>query len=260
MLGLAVGSRVLVGALLLATSSTGCAPIRGLPDPDAPRAPADAEARLVEAQPLCIGSRVKSVGRLADSLYYTHAWLSNDELVVGYYAFYSDERPWGNNWLTWLVLPAAAIDLVYTRSLFIGPGYNQLARGKGDVEGFRVHYRVLPDGSLRIDHAVADDTAHRERRLEPADLYAVDPERPTLYASSWSHHLAARGARDKSDLASLQCFGPGSIRPLSAQLVREFHLDRRARPAAVAPPAPAPRWLATRRPSVVASTPASVTE
>jgi hypothetical protein len=240
-----------LAALLLGT--VGCAPIRGLPDPDVPRAPATPEQRIVEAQPFCVGSRVESIGEQAASLYYTDTWLSADDLVVGYYVFYSDERPWGNNWLTWLVLPAAAVDLVYTRSLFIGPGYTQLARGKGDVEGVRVHYRVRADGSLAVDHAVADDTGHHERRLERSDLFSVDPARPTVYAESWSHHLAGRGARSARDLATRRCYGPGTIRPLTRALVREFHLERRARPAAVAAPAPSPRWAKRRAPERIAA-------
>ena len=49
---------------------------------------------------------------------------------------FSDERPWGDNWLSWSVLPALAVDLVYTRFLFGLPGFRRARYGPADVEGF----------------------------------------------------------------------------------------------------------------------------
>jgi hypothetical protein len=189
---------------------------------------------LIGRQPVCIGSLVRSAGKLGSALYYHHRWTHDGKLVVGYYAFYSDERPWGNNWMTWLLLPALAIDLVYTRTFFIGPGYRQLAHGRGDVEGFRVIYKYDGNDTLSIDHAIADDANHRERRLERAELLRLDPARPTLYSETWSHQLGGRGARSLGDLAARRCFGVGSIRPISHSIAQEFQLDRRARPASMA--------------------------
>lgn len=212
---------------------TGCA-LTGLPKPPLPSRPPTAEQALIERQPICVGSLVKSAGKLDRTLYYHYLWRSDGKLVVGYYAFYTDERPWGDNWMTWLVLPALAIDLVYTRSFFLGPGYRQLAHGKGDVEGFRIIYDPKESGELTIDHAIADDSSHRERRLEPAELFRLDPTRPTLYSESWSHQLGGRGARSLGELVTRSCFSGEALRPITHAIAEEFRLARRARPASMA--------------------------
>ena len=82
---------------------------------------------------------------------------------MGYFAFYSEERPWGNNWLTWSVVPALAVDLVYSRALLVAPGLQRALYGAGDVEGVGVVYDRLADGSLHFDHALADDGTHDSR-------------------------------------------------------------------------------------------------
>ncbi len=221
---------------LLASATGGSA----LPRPVAGEAVAPVESSAIgaaiEQQSICVGSTVVSAGELGDVLYYRSSPGEHGEVSVGYYAFFSEERPWGNNWLTWTVLPALAVDLVYTHGLFFGPGIQRVAYGKGDVEGFRIVYRVGADGGLAVEHGVADRGDHSEVRLERAELLSVDPARPTVYSRWWSHQLGGQGA-GPDDLVHRRCYGAGAIRPLPPEVALDFRLDRRARPARVVPAA-----------------------
>jgi hypothetical protein len=222
---------VVVG-LLSGAGILGAAP-RGAADLPAPveEGGASAEDRAVEAQGVCLGSTVHSVGELGPALLYRSARLPDGRLEVGYYAFFSEERPWGNNWLTWSVLPALALDLVYTRGLLVGPGLQRALFGRGDVEGFRVIYTPDGHGGLRAESAVADDDRHRRAVLTRDELFAADPARITLATSTWSHHLGAHVERSR-DLVYRRCYGPASIRPIGRDVVRRFNLANRALPAA----------------------------
>ena len=235
---LAMRNSVTLGlASMLAVVGTACIRQGSLPPP-VPAATSEIEASsleqiAIEQREICVGSSVASSGDLADTLYYRATVLPDGKLVVGYYAFFSEERPWGNNWLTWTLVPALAVDMFYTRSMFVGPGLQRVMHGKGDVEGFRIVYQQLPDGSLEIEHAVADDGTHAPVMLDRADVMAIDSKRPTLYSDVWSHQLGGRGVRDKGSLAYVQCFGRGHLRPLSDALVDEYALAGRAPPAHV---------------------------
>lgn len=222
--------------------------------------PTDSETDAIEQREICVGSAVKSAGKLADNLYYRAARLPDGRLVVGYYAFFSEERPWGNNWLTWTLLPAIAVDMVYSHGLFLAPGYQRAASGKADVEGFRVFYDVQDDGTLKVQRAVADDVSHSPVYLPALDVMRLDPERPTFYSTVWSHQLGGRGVKKTSDLAYVKCFTQGRVRPLPEAVAAEYGLDHRARPAhidalggrrigaASAPPAPAVKTARAERP------------
>jgi hypothetical protein len=222
---------VVVG-LLSGAGIVGAAP-RGTEDLPAPveEAGASLEDRAVEAQAVCIGSTVHSAGELGPALLYRSARLPDGRIEVGYYAFFSEERPWGNNWLTWSLLPALALDLVYTRALLVGPGLQRALFGRGDVEGFRVIYTPDGHGGLQAEGAVADDDRHRRALLTRDELFAADPASITMATSTWSHHLGARVDRTQ-DLVYRRCYGPESIRPIGRDVVRRFNLERRARPAA----------------------------
>jgi hypothetical protein len=215
--------------------STGCTRIGTLPA--APRGlqseASGPEAAAIEQREICVGSKIESSGRLADALYYQATVLPSGKLAVGYFAFFSDERPWANNWLTWTLVPALAIDMFYTRAAFLGPGLQRALSGKGDVEGFRVIYDVRPDGSLVVESAMADDGTHDPVRLEAKDILALDPERPTFYSNVWSHQLGGRGVTSMADLAYVRCYGPGRVLPLSDAVFDEFALRGRAQPAHV---------------------------
>ena len=221
-------------AVLLALVPLGCHSLGVLPESIEPQLPPESrEQAAIERQEVCVGSSVVSAGRLADTLYYRAVSTPDGKLAVGYFAFFSEERPWGNNWLTWSLIPALAIDLVYSRALLVAPGWQRLKYGKGDVEGVRVFYDVDAQGALRLDHAVADDGLHQGVVLGRGDALAVDPARPTFYTDVWSHQLGGRGARSFHDLAYVRCYGPGHVRVLTDSIAREFNVEHRARPAHV---------------------------
>jgi hypothetical protein len=202
----------------------------------APRVPTTAEIAIsdsIERSEICVGSSVASAGELGDTLYYRAQLTPDGKLAVGYFAFFSEERPWGNNWLTWSVVPAIAVDLVYTRTLFVGPGLQRAIHGKGDVEGFRIVYDMQPDGTLNVERAVADDASHEYVYLDANEVLAMDPTRPTFYSNVWSHQLGARGVHAMSDLDYVRCFDKGHVRPLTDAIAKDFALAGRAPPAHV---------------------------
>ena len=208
-------------------------PLEALPSPPGPRGPQTVEQAAIERQPVCIGSAVRSAGALSDVLYYRATATPDGKLSVGYFAFFSEERPWGNNWLTWSVLPALGVDMVYSRALLVAPGVQRLLFGAGDVEGVEVVYDVMPDGSLHIDHALAEDRSEKTILLTREDALAIDANRPTFYSDVWSHQLGGKGARSQSQLSFSRCYEGDAIRPLPESVARHFRVDRRAPPAHV---------------------------
>jgi hypothetical protein len=212
-----------------------CFPFAGaLPPSQGPRGERTVEQATIERQPICIGSSVASAGKQSDVLYYRAVATADGFVAVGYFAFYSEERPWGNNWLTWSVFPALAIDMVYSRALWIGPGLQRALYGAGDVEGITVVYRPRADGSLSIDHALVDDGGEHPHQLSRADVLALDPARPTFYSDVWSHQLGGRAARSRRDLVEERCYEGDSIRPLPETVAHDFRIDdNRAPPAHV---------------------------
>ena len=242
-----------LAVVVAAACRTSTAALPAAPEPSAPASPDEA---AIARREVCIGSSVESAGDLADVLYYRYASLPTGELVVGYYAFFSEERPWGNNWLTWTVIPALAVDMVYTRALLLAPGIQRLAYGKGDVEGVRVVYEREPGGDLRAREALADDGDHAPVWLDARAIFRVDADRPTFYSDVWSHQLGGRSARSSADLAYRRCYSGKNLVPLTPELAAEFHLERRARPAAVGAIAPS-REGAPRRALALQSQPAA---
>jgi hypothetical protein len=211
--------------------------IGALPHAPGPRGERTVEQAQIERMPICVGSSVSSAGALSDILYYRAVEREDGHVDVGYFAFYSEERPWGNNWMTWSVVPALAVDLVYSRALLVAPGLQRALYGAGDVEGVGIVYDRMPDGSLRFDHALADDGTHTPVALSRAQAFSLDQDRPTFYSEVWSHQLGGQGAVSKQDLAYERCYGEGSIRPLPDSIARAFRVDDDNR----APPAHAER-------------------
>jgi hypothetical protein len=222
-------------ALAPALLTTACLPmVGGLPQSPGPRGDATPEQAAIERQPVCIGSSVQSAGRRAEVLYYRAVATNDGLLAVGYFAFFSEERPWGNNWLTWSLIPALAVDMVYSRAFWVAPGLQRAIHGAGDIEGISVFYRREADGLLSVDHAIVDDDSHQLRELSRSDVLALDPARPTFYSDVWSHQLGGRGARSRDDLVDLHCYMGDGIRPLPADVARTFRIDGdRAPPAHV---------------------------
>lgn len=224
---------LLAAAAPLALASVDGGHCAVLPDRPGPRGTPTAAQTLIERQPICIGSSIDSAGELGDTLYYRAVALPDGRVGVGYFAFWSEERPWGNNWLTWSVLPALSVDLVYSRALLVAPGLQRVLYGGGDVEGVQVVYRLGKDGSLHVDHAVAESDDERPTVLSREDAFAIDPARPTFYTDIWSHQLGARGVRSRDDLAYVRCYQGDSVRPLPESVARAFRLEHRAPPAHV---------------------------
>ncbi len=226
---------LLAGAMPLAAATVDGNHLSALPGPPGPRGEPTDEQAQIEREPICVGSSVQSAGALSDVLYYRAIARDDGKIEVGYFAFFSEERPWGNNWLTWSLVPALAVDLFYSRALMVAPGLQRALYGAGDVEGVSVVYERLPDGLLRLDHAVADDGTHDSVALTRAQAFALDDLRPTFYSEVWSHQLGGHGVHARSDLAYVRCYSEGSIRPLPEAVARRFRVDHddRAPPAHV---------------------------
>ena len=233
----ASGARVAAAAVVvpLSFASVDGGHLGILPPLPGPRGNRTPEQAAIERQPICIGSAVASAGSLSDVLYYRATRTDDGRLVVGYFAFFSEERPWGNNWLTWSVAPALAVDLVYSRALWVAPGLQRAMYGAGDVEGVAVVYAPPSDasGPLHVEYAVAEDRTERRTVLDRPDVFALDATRPTFYSDVWSHQLGARGVRSLGDLAYRRCYSEGAIRPLPDAVDRAFRLEGRATPAHV---------------------------
>jgi hypothetical protein len=226
-------SIVLAVAAPLALARVEGGHLGSLPPPPGARGMRTAMQAAIEAKPVCIGSSVESAGTLGDGLYYRATTLADGRVAVGYFAFFSEERPWGNNWLTWTVLPALAVDMVYSRALLVAPGIQRALYGAGDVEGVSIVYDVRRDGSLSFEHATADDRDERPVVISRDRAFALDPEHPVFYSDVWSHQLAGTLARSRQGLAYLRCYEGDTIRPLPDDLARAYHIENRADPAHV---------------------------
>src|SRR5580704_6195931 len=131
--------------------------VAALPKSPGPRGSPTEEQAAIERQPVCVGSAIASAGTLSDVLYYRAEARPDGKVAVGYFAFFSEERPWGNNWLSWSLIPALAVDMVYSRAFWVAPGLQRAIHGAGDIEGISVFYRREADGLLSVDHAIVDD-------------------------------------------------------------------------------------------------------
>jgi len=189
------------------------------------RAPRALEDELVKSTPLCIGSSVRSAGRLGDTVLYRYR-RDADELYVGYFVYFSTERPWGDNALTRQVLPALAIDAFYSHFLFVLPGAQRVLYGPGDIEGALVRYRI-EDGRLVPVAALADDEEHRRVQLRGEELRAPDG-RVVLLTETWSHQLGARDAAARA--RDVTCFDGARLAPLSPAVAEAFRLGTESEP------------------------------
>ncbi len=195
-----------------------------------------ADRALIESQPVCVGSRVWSAGDMGDTVYYRYR-REGDRLVVGYFVHWSTERPWGNNVLTYAVLPAFLVDAVYSHGLFVLPGVRHALYGPGDIEGVSVTYDTARPGKLVPIGAHADDGTHDPIVLDQADLDADG--RTALVTEVWSHQLGGRAAADyltsAESAGSMRCFEGGAVRPLTSEIAETFHLGAEAKPKRAKP-------------------------
>jgi hypothetical protein len=199
--------------------------------------PADqGDAAIVKGLPVCIASSKWSAGELGHAVLY-RARREGRTLEVGYFAYWTTERPWGKNALSYSVLPALFIDAFYSHLLFMFPGAQYFIHGPGDIEGARVTYEQDDGGRWKPIAAVADDGFHHEVDLDAADF--IDSQgRVVLMTGVWSHQLGAKGARHFADRHGEEesCFEGDALAPMTEQVATAFRLGSPADPRR-APPA-----------------------
>src|SRR5262245_37750247 len=74
------------------------------------------DASLVKRLPVCIASPSWSAGELGQTVLF-HYKREDRKLKVGYFVHWTTERPWGNNALSYAVVPALFIDAFYSHFL-----------------------------------------------------------------------------------------------------------------------------------------------
>jgi hypothetical protein len=191
---------------------------------------------LIRQIPICIVSTQSWAGELGASVLFRVQATGKNTVRIGYFAYWSTERPWGNNTLTHWLIPALAIDAFYSHLLFVLPGVQRLLYGPGDVEGVRIAYRIVQDSRLVPTSIVADGELHQEVALDLAE--SVDENgRILLLNDVWSHQLGGRRALSRARAGAHQrCYYHDSIQPLTDGVVASFRLGsptepRRAGPA-----------------------------
>lgn len=185
------------------------------------------DARVV-AQPICVGARTWSAGSLGDTVLYRTQRLGN-KITVGYFVYWSEERPWGSNVASYMVLPALATDAVYSHFLYVFPGLKDALYGPGDVEGVQIVYEQRADGSLDVVSGRADDGNHTPVVLSRSDLLDAQG-RVVVLTDVWSHQLGAHGAAAASTELPLHCYVQSSLRPLTEVVARLFRLGNEREP------------------------------
>jgi hypothetical protein len=229
--------------LLLLLSGCAVAPREaGWPKPVFAEQRSDDDARVVE-QPVCVGARSWSAGALGDTVLY-RTRRNGNRLTVGYFVYWSEERPWGSNSLSYTVLPALAVDAVYSHFLYVFPGLKDAMYGAGDIEGVQVSYEQRPDGALEVVKGRADDGNHGGVELSREDL--LDAKGRVVFLTDvWSHQLGAHGGATLADRSQLElkCYEKSSLRPMTELVARQFRLGserepRRGNPAWLEPNVP----------------------
>src|SRR4051812_23887978 len=96
----------LISRCVLTFALGGCAVVprnANWPQPLATETRSEDEARVV-AQPVCVTARTWSAGALGDTVLYRSRRMGK-RIAVGYFVYWSEERPWGSNALSYAVLP-----------------------------------------------------------------------------------------------------------------------------------------------------------
>jgi len=197
----------------------------------------------IAAQSICVGARSWSMGSLGDTVLYRTRHVGR-KLAVGYFVYWTEERPWGRNAVSYAVLPALAMDAVYSHFLWLFPGIKDAMYGPGDIEGAEVNYEQAEDGSLKVVDGRADDGNHTPVFLSRADL--VDSKgRVVLLTDVWSHQLGAHGGASFADAPGhqLKCYAKAQLRPMTEQIARAFRLGDERHPLRGTP-----AWLAPASP------------
>jgi hypothetical protein len=187
------------------------------------------EASIVE-QPICVGARSWSAGSLGDTVLYRTRRIGR-KIAVGYFVYWSEERPYGRNAVSYLVLPALAMDAVYSHFLYLFPGIKDALYGPGDIEGVQIEYEQRDDGSLHVVDGRADDGNHTPVLLSHDDL--VDSKgRIVLLTDVWSHQLGTHGAASFADAPGhqLKCYVKSALQPMTDQIASAFRLGSERHP------------------------------
>lgn len=202
----------------------------------------DALRARVESTEVCVGARSWSAGTLGKTVLYRIAE-AGQRVSVGYFVYWSEERPWGANAMSYTVLPALATDAVYSHFLYVFPGMKDAIYGPADIEGVRVDFERDPSGALRVVGGRAQDATHGDVDLTAADL-VDDRGRIILLTDAWSHQLGAHGggAFANGGEGELRCYQAGALRPMTDDVATAYRLGserapQRAKPAWSAPPA-----------------------
>ncbi len=248
----------LLSRCVLALALTGCAVAlreAAWPKPTTTEQRSADDARVVE-QPVCVAARSWSAGSLGDTVLFRTRRVGN-RIAVGYFVYWSEERPWGDNFVSYTVLPALAVDAVYSHFLYVFPGIKDALYGSGDVEGAQILYEQRPDGSLAVVSGRADDAHHGPVALSRSDL--LDSKgRVVLLTDVWSHQLGAHGGASFADRSApaLKCYAKSSLQPMTELVARAFRLGNarqplRGNPAWVEPglpetTPPAEQWAAAQ--------------
>lgn len=211
------------------------APMRAVREPTrSPNQHADSALDLaIRSQRLCVAAEGWSAGTLGSVVLYRSERV-RDRVRVGYFVYWTSERPWGNNELTLLVLPALAVDAVYSHFLFVFPGLQRGLYGPGDIEGALVEYEEHASGLVPV-RAFADDATHQTVVLSHEDIAGDDGE-VVLMTEAWSHQLGSRDAARRARQAhSIHCFEDNALAPMSEEVASEFRLGSRAKPLRARP-------------------------
>jgi hypothetical protein len=220
-----------VARCIILLASVGCSvtPREALWPKPALASQASENPHVVE-QPVCIGARSWSVGSLGDTVLYRTRRIGR-KVAVGYFVYWSEERPWGKNVLSYTVVPALATDAVYSHFLWLFPGLKDALYGPGDIEGVMVEFEERADGSLNVLGGLADDGNHAPVQLTRSDL--LDSKgRVVLLTDVWSHQLGAHGAAKFADSpgSELKCYEKSALQPMTDKIAREFRLGTEHKP------------------------------
>ena len=107
-------------AFFVSSLSMSCLNMGGSPLWPGPSARA-ADANIVRKLPLCVASESWSAGELGHTVLYRYK-REGRMLTVGYFVYWTTERPWGKNVLSYSLLPALFIDAFYSHFFFLFPG------------------------------------------------------------------------------------------------------------------------------------------
>lgn len=202
---------------------------------------AGVEHSLIRDQTVCVGHTSAFDGQLGNTLAYRYRQEA-DGLRVSYFAYWTEESPWGHESVAWSLL----VDSLYSHLLFTLPGIQYALYGPGDIEGVSIRYHVADrsGSSARLipREGQAEDTNHEPVALGADELHGAEGA-TWLLTDGWSHQLGARNAagwakeqQAEPSEGNYRCFAGEQLVPLTERVAADFRLGtrddpQRARPA-----------------------------